>query len=73
MFFDAVRHPRVIELLADGGEHILGHRKVLPAGALVDREGQVGGIARLDVEVVERGALVQPFGEPFILLDGLAA
>ena len=63
-----------VQLAPDCGEHPLRHVQIAADLAFVDLERQVGGVARFDIQVVERGALVQIFGERVrVLLDGLPA
>ena len=63
-----------VELAADRREHTLGHVEIAPNLDLVDLKRQVGGVARFDVQIVERRALIEVLRESVrVESDGLTA
>ena len=63
-----------VELAADRREHALGHIEIAPDLDLVDLKRQVGGVARFDVQIVERRALIEVLREAVrVEPDGLTA
>ena len=57
-----------------GREHALGHVEIAPDLDLVDLKRQVSGVARFDVQIVERRALIEVLREAVrVEPDGLTA